>query len=78
MEELSVNPTGVFCMEALVSNKNRSIVKSKVTVNVDLMAIKEVKDLGDDKGIGETKTNEGGMAEEGGVDRGTVGILNIL
>jgi hypothetical protein len=48
-----------------------------VTINIDLMAIKEVEDLGDDEGIGETETNDGGMVEEGVTDRRTVRILNI-
>jgi hypothetical protein len=78
MEELRVNLTGVLCMETLVSNINRTIVKSKVAINIDPTAIKEVEDLRDDEGVGEAETDEDRMAEEGGADWGTVGILNIL
>ena len=52
-------------METLVCNVYRITVKAKATVNIDPTAIKEVEDLGDDEGVGETETNDGGMTEEG-------------
>ena len=64
-------------METLVCNVYRITVKAKATVNIDPTAVKEVEDLGDDEGVGETETNDGGMAEEGVTDRRTVRILNI-
>ena len=64
-------------METLVCNVYRITVKAKATVNIDPTAVEEVEDLGDDEGVGETETNDGGMAEEGVTDRRTVRILNI-
>ena len=64
-------------METLICNIYRITVKAKATVNIDPMAVKEIEDLGDDKGVGETETNDGGMAEEGVSDRRTVRILDI-
>jgi hypothetical protein len=77
MEELRINLTGVLCMETLICNIYRITIKVKATVNIDPTAVKEVEDLGDDKGIGETEMNDGGMAEEGVMDRRMVRILNI-
>jgi len=64
-------------MEPLVCNVNRVPIKLKTAVNVDSTTVEEVKDLSDNEGVREAKTDKGGMAEEGGADRGTVGILNI-
>ena len=64
-------------MEPLVCNVNRVPVKPKVAVNVDSTTVEEVKDLRDNEGVRETKTDKGRMAEESGVDRRVVGILNI-
>jgi hypothetical protein len=64
-------------MEPLVCNVNRVPVKPKAAVNIDSTTVEEVEDLSDNEGVRETKTDKGGMAEEGGADRGTVGILNI-
>jgi hypothetical protein len=77
MKELGVNPTSVFRVEALVSNEDRVFTKFEVAVDVDSMTVEEVEDLGDDKGIGEAKADEGGVTKEGGMDQGTVRILNI-
>jgi hypothetical protein len=64
-------------MEALVSDEYRVFAKLEVAVDVDSAPVKEVEDLGDYEGVGETKTDEGRVTEESGADRGTVGILNI-
>ena len=64
-------------METLICNIYRITVKAKATVNIDPTAVKEVEDLGDNKGVGETETNDGGMAEEGVTDRRAIRILDI-
>jgi hypothetical protein len=64
-------------MEALVSDEDGVFAKFEAAVDVDSTTVKEVEDLGDDEGVGETETDEGRVTEEGGEDRGTVGILNI-
>ena len=64
-------------MEALVSNKDGVLAEFEATVDVDSTSVKEVEDLGDYEGVGETKADEGGVAKESGADRGPVGILNI-
>jgi hypothetical protein len=76
-EELGVNPTSVFHMEALVGDKNGVFAKFEAAVDVNSATVKEVEDLGDDEGVGEAKTDEGRVTEEGGADRGTVRVLNI-
>ena len=64
-------------MEALVGNENGVLTEFEATVNVDSTTVKEVEDLGNYEGVGETKADEGGVAKESGADRGPVGILNI-
>jgi hypothetical protein len=68
VKKLGVNPTGVFHMEALVSDKNRVFAKFEAAVDVNLATVKEVENLGDHEGVGEAKTDEGRVAEEGGTD----------
>jgi len=65
---LGVNPTGVFRVEALVGNENGVLAEFEATVNVDSTTVKEVEDLRNYKGVGETKADEGGVAKEGGAD----------
>jgi hypothetical protein len=77
VEELGVNLTSVFCVKTLISDVDGVFAKLKATVDVDLTTVEEVEDLGNDEGVGETETNEGRVTEEGSVDRGTIGILNI-
>jgi hypothetical protein len=77
VEELGVNPTSVFRMEALVSDKNGVLTEFEATVDVDSTTVKEVEDLGDYEGVDETEVDEGGVMEEGCADRGAVRILDI-
>jgi hypothetical protein len=76
-EELGVNSTSVFRMEALVSDKNGVFAKLEATVDADPTTVEEVEDLGDYEGVDKTETDKGRVTEEGGADRGTVRILNI-
>jgi len=55
-------------VEALVSNEDGVLAEFEATVNVDSTTVKEVEDLRNYKGVGETKADESGVAKEGGAD----------
>ena len=55
-------------MEALVSDKNGILTKFEAAVDVNSTPVKEVEDLGDDEGVGETETDEGRVTKEGSAD----------
>jgi hypothetical protein len=64
-------------VKTLISDENRVLAKLEAAVDVNSTPVKEVEDLGDDEGVSEAQTNEGGVTEESGADRRTVRILNI-
>jgi hypothetical protein len=64
-------------MVALVENKNVSTVKTKMAVNIDEAAVEEVVDVGDDEGTSKAKTDVGGMAEEGVLNGGSEGVVDV-
>ena len=61
----------------MVSNKNGVLAEFEATVDVDPTTVKEVENLGYNKGVDKAKADEGRVTKEGGADRGPVRILNI-
>jgi hypothetical protein len=76
MEKVRLYPERVLAMVALVENMNISTVKTKPTVCVYPVPVKEVVDLCDDEGSCKTKSNVRGVLEERSAEGGPVSIAN--
>ena len=77
MKKERIIPHCVLESTSLVCKVNPSIVKVQISVNKDTMPVKEVVDGGDERSIGEAKVKIKGVAEEHGVDGGSIVIIYI-